>query len=532
MADRPTGNPKSTRSVVHAPNGMVATSQPLASIAGLRILQQNGNAFDAAVAAAATLAVVEPAMTGLGGDMFALMYSQKYKKVEGLNGSGRAPKKATIDYFLSKGFKEVPKTGILSVTTPGIVDGWAETLKRHGTMTFSQVLQPAIEYAEKGFPVSEIIAAQWRRCESLLRRNKEATSVYLPNNRPPREGEIFKQPQLAKTLRAIADGGRDAFYKGEIARNISDSCECNGGLLSYDDLASHKSTWVNPIKTDYKGHHVYQMPPNTQGITTLEMLNMIENFDICNFEHNSAEYLHLLIEAKKLAYADRDYYVSDPKFADVPVNRLLSKEYALKKSQLINHSKALENIGPGLDLKGDTVYLSVVDKDRNVVSFINSIFGDFGSGIVPSDTGVVLQNRGAAFSLDKNHSNRLEPGKRPFHTIIPSMVLKDDKPYFSFGVMGGDMQPQGQVQVLLNLLEFGMSVQEAGEVARFRHDYNETALESEISSKTKLELIEKGHKLISSVDVFGGYQGILIDPATNMLQGGSDPRKDGCAVGY
>ncbi|AVD54508.1 hypothetical protein CKF96_03010 (plasmid) [Priestia filamentosa] len=277
------------------------------------------------------------------------------------------------------------------------------------------------------------------------------------------------------------------------------------------------------------------MPPNTQGITVLEMLNMLENFDLSNFEHNSVDYLHLLIEVKKLAYADRDYYVSDPKFTDVPVNHMLSKEYALSRSQLINHSKALENVGPGLNLKGDTVYLTVVDKDRNVVSFkfsLNSIFGDFGSGIVPNGTGIILQNRGASFSLDKNHPNRIEPGKRPFHTIIPSMVLKDDKPYISFGVMGGDMQPQGQVQVLLNLLEFGMNIQEAGEVARFRHDYNETALESEISSKTRLDLIDKGHKIISSVDVFGGYQGILIDPTTNMLQGGSDPRKDGCAIGY
>ncbi|MCY8235274.1 gamma-glutamyltransferase [Priestia endophytica] len=532
MADRPAGNPEATRSVVHASNGMVATSQPLAVMAGLRILHQGGNAFDAAVAAAATLAVVEPSMTGLGGDMFALMYSQKTKKIEALNGSGRAPRKATRDYFLSRGFKEIPETGILSVTTPGAVDGWAEMLDKHGSMTFNQVLQPAIEYAEKGFPVSEIIAAQWRRYESLLRHNKEAASVYLLNDQAPRDGIHFKQPQLAKTLQEIAEKGRDAFYKGEIAHKVSNYMEKNGGLLSYDDLANHTSTWVEPIYTDYKGYRVYEISPNTQGITTLEMLNILENFELSELRHNSAEYLHLLIEAKKLAYADRDHYVSDPEFTDVPIERMLSKEYARERSQLIDQNQALKNVGPGLDLKGDTVYLTVVDKDRNVVSFINSIFGHFGSGVVPADTGFILQNRGASFSLDETHSNRLEAGKRPFHTIIPAMVFKDGKPYFSFGVMGGDMQPQGQVQVLLNLLEFGMNIQEAGEVARFCHAHNGVAVESEISSKARLDLIDKGHKLISAVDIFGGFQGILIDPVSNMLQGGSDPRKDGCAIGY
>lgn len=464
--------------------------------------------------------------------MFALMYNQKNKKVEALNGSGRAPIKATRENLLSQGFKKVPETGVMSATTPGTVDGWAEILDKHGSMTFNQVLQPAIEYAEKGFPISEIIAAQWKRSESLLQKNKEAASVYLQNGKAPTEGTYFKQPELAKTLKAISEEGRDAFYTGEIARKVSDYMEENGGLLSYKDFANHSSTWVDPIFTDYKGHRVYEIPPNSQGITTLEMLNILENFNLYSLEHNSADYLHLLIEAKRLAYADRDRYVADPEFANVPTERILSKDYARQQSRLIDWDHSLQNVGPGLDLKGDTIYLTVVDKDRNVVSFINSIFGNFGSGVVPSDTGFILQNRGASFPLDENHANRLEPGKRPFHTIIPAMVLKDGKPYLSFGVMGGDMQPQGQVQVLLNHIEFGMNIQEEAEAPRFRHDKNEVSLESGISSKARLDLFDKGHKLVSGVDIFGGFQGILINPNSKMLQGGSDPRKDGCAIGY
>ncbi|MFK2825506.1 gamma-glutamyltransferase [Bacillus sp. B190/17] len=532
MADRPAGNPLLTRSVVHAPNGMVASSQPLASMAGLQILQQGGNAFDAAIAAAAVLAVVEPMQTGLGGDMFALLYNQKNKKVEALNGSGRAPFKSSREYYLSRGYTKMPLTGILSLTTPGTVDGWAEILEKHGTMTFAEVLQPAIEYAERGFPVSEIIAAQWKRSESLLKQNKEASECYLIEGKAPREGEVFKIPQLADTLIAIAEGGRDAFYKGKIAREIAAYVEKQGGLLSYEDLASHSSTWVKAITTNYKGYDVYQLPPNGQGVVTLSMLNMLENFDLANIKHNSSEYIHLLTEVKKLAYADRDCFIADPDFAPVPVEKMLCKEYASSRSQQIDELFPMQSAGAGFELVGDTVYLSVVDKDRNVISFINSLFTPFGSGIVAGETGVVLQNRAVGFSLEESHLNTLKPGKRTLHTIIPALVMKDEKPYFSFGVMGGDMQPQGQVQVLLNHLEYGMNVQEAGESPRFRHFEHGIALESEISSQTKLELMEKGHTLISGLDCFGGYQGILIEPKTNMLQGGSDPRKDGCAIGY
>ncbi|MFT4416382.1 gamma-glutamyltransferase [Fredinandcohnia humi] len=532
MADRPAGNPHATRSTIHAPNGMVATSQPLATSAGLQILLKGGNAFDAAVATAAALAVVEPMQTGLGGDMFALLYNQKNKRVEALNGSGRAPQLATQEYYLSKGYTEIPERGILSITTPGTVDGWAEILEKHGTMSFAEVLQPAITYAEEGFPVSEIIAAQWRRQESLLTQNKDAERTFLINGKAPREGELFKNPRLAQTLKAIAKDGRDAFYKGEIAHQISDYMERNGGLLRYDDLANQTSTWVNPISTDYRGYQVYQLPPNGQGIAVLQMLNILENFDLKNYVHNSAEYIHLLVEAKKLAYADRNRWIADPDFTEVPVQKMLCKEYAKQRSKQIDLSKTTEHVEPGFEIKGDTVYLTVVDKDRNVVSFINSLFDAFGSGIVAGNTGVALQNRGVAFSLDEKHLNCLMPGKRPLHTIIPALVLKDDEPYLTYGVMGGDMQPQGQVQVLLNVVDYGMNIQEAGESPRFRHTNEELFLESGISSRTRLELIEKGHKLVSGLDIFGGFQGILVDSQTRMLRGGSDPRKDGCAIGY
>jgi gamma-glutamyltranspeptidase/glutathione hydrolase len=388
------------------------------------------------------------------------------------------------------------------------------------------------EYAEKGFPVSEIIAAQWRRAEPLLHNNEAAAHTFLVNGKAPKEGDLFVQANLAMTLRAIAKDGRDAFYKGEIAQKIADYVRKNGGLLSCEDLAEHTSEWVQPIFTDYKGYQVYELPPNGQGIVTLEMLNILENFDLASLGHNSSEYLHLLIEAKKLAFADRDRYIADPKFAKVPVQSMLSKDNALQRSRLIQMDRAAEKVEPGLEMEGDTVYFTVVDKERNAISFINSIFHNFGSGIVAGDTGVVLQNRGSLFSLDEQHLNCLEPGKRPFHTIIPAMVMKNDQLLLSFGVMGGDMQPQGQVQVLLNLLEFGMNIQAAGEAPRFRHADGEVALESEIPAQTALELFDKGHKIVSGADVFGGFQGIRIDPHTGLLQGGSDPRKDGCALGY
>jgi len=530
--DRPAGVPQQTRSAVLASNGMVATSQPLAAQAGLRILQQGGNAIDAAVATAAVLNVVEPMSTGIGGDMFAIVYLAKTGELAGLNGSGRSGYAASIDFFTRQGMKAIPTTGVHSVSVPGAVDGWETLLKKYGTMSLAQVLQPAIDYAAKGFPVSEIIAASWEQSVEKLKAHSDTASTYLIEGRAPRVGENFAQPNLANSLRKIAVGGSDAFYRGDIAREIVASLQRLGGQLTTRDFAEHHSTWVKPVSTTYRGIRLYELPPNGQGIAALEMLNILEGFDLKSLGHNSAEYLHLLVEAKKLAFADRDAYYADPDKVKVPVEKLISKEYGERQRRRIDVNKAGKSVVPGLLEQGDTIYLTVVDKDRNCVSFINSLFHGFGSGIVAGKTGICLQNRGALFSLDPKHPNRLEPHKRPFHTIIPAMAFKNEKPWLVFGVMGGDMQPQGHVQVLINMVDFGMNVQLAGEAARFRDLEEGLALESEIGAEVRRKLIDKGHKIVWLVGEFGGYQAIMIDPDTGVLMGGSDPRKDGCVVGW
>ena len=530
--DRPAGVPQQTRSAVLASNGMVATSQPLAAQAGLRILQQGGNAIDAAVATAAVLNVVEPMSTGIGGDMFAIVYLAKTGELAGLNGSGRSGYAASIDFFTRQGMKAIPTTGVHSVSVPGAVDGWETLLKKYGTMSLAQVLQPAIDYAAKGFPVSEIIAASWEQSVEKLKAHSDTASTYLIEGRAPRVGENFAQPNLANSLRKIALGGSDAFYRGDIAREIVASLQRLGGQLTTRDFAEHHSTWVKPVSTTYRGIRLYELPPNGQGIAALEMLNILEGFDLKSLGHNSAEYLHLLVEAKKLAFADRDAYYADPDKVKVPVEKLISKEYGERQRRRIDVNKAGKSVVPGLLEQGDTIYLTVVDKDRNCVSFINSLFHGFGSGIVAGKTGICLQNRGALFSLDPKHPNRLEPHKRPFHTIIPAMAFKNEKPWLVFGVMGGDMQPQGHVQVLINMVDFGMNVQLAGEAARFRDLEEGLALESEIGAEVRRKLIDKGHKIVWLVGEFGGYQAIMIDPDTGVLMGGSDPRKDGCVVGW
>jgi gamma-glutamyltranspeptidase / glutathione hydrolase len=530
--DRPAGVPNQTRSVVLATHGMVATSQPLAAQAGIRILQQNGNAIDAAVATAAVLNVVEPMSTGIGGDVFAMVYIAKTEELIGLNGSGRSGYAASIDFFTRQATNAMPTTGVHSVTIPGALDGWETLLKKYGTMSLAQVLQPAIQYAENGFPVSEIIALDWQHSVDLLKKHPHAARTYLIDGRAPRTGEIFTQPNLARTLKTVASFGISAFYRGEIAEKIVASLKELGGLLTREDFADHHSTWVKPVSATYRGVRLYELPPNGQGIATLEMLNILEGFNLQSLGHNSAEYLHLLIEAKKLAFADRDAYYADPEKAKVPVERLISKEYADKQRKRISPDKAARSVLPGLSEQSDTAYLTVVDKNRNCVSFINSLFHGFGSGIVAGDTGICLQNRGALFSLDPKHPNRLEAHKRPLHTIIPAMAFKNEKPWLIFGVMGGDMQPQGHVQVLINMVDFGMNVQLAGEVARFRDSEEGVALEAEINAEVRRKLIEKGHKIIWSVGEFGGYQAIMIDPNSGVLAGGSDPRKDGGAVGW
>ena len=540
-ADRPFGRASSGRSAVMARNGMVATSQPLAAQAGLRILQQGGNAIDAAVATAATLAVVEPMMTGPGGDLFVLAHLAETDELVGLNASGFSPEKADLEFFESRGLKSIPTYGPFSVTVPGAVDGWATLLKKHGTMTLGQVLAPAIEYAEEGFAVSEIIAGSWKTpalddgAPQAANIVKDFEDAYYLQGRRPEHGEVFVNKPLAATFRKIAAEGPGAFYQGEIARKTVAHLNRLGWPITMADMAYQHSDWVEPISTTYRGHRIFELPPNGQGMAALEMLNILEGYDLKSFGHNSAAYLHRLIEAKKLAFADLDAWLADPERADLPISTIISKEYGRRQRERINLRQAADEVKTGVNdamdrlaSEGDTVYLTVVDKDRNMVSFINSIFHAFGSGVVVPGTGVVLQNRGALFSLDPEHPNRLEPRKRPYHTIIPAMAYKDGKPWLSFGVMGGNMQPQGHVQILLNMIDFGMNVQDAGEAARFRHNWGkEVALESGISEQAATGLSRLGHWIRRTKGGFGGYQAIEVEWEQGVLRGGGDPRKDG-----
>ncbi|MBI2833242.1 MAG: gamma-glutamyltransferase [Acidobacteria bacterium] len=549
--DRPAPNPRATRSVVMARRGMIATSQPLASAAGLRALQQGGNAVDAAVTAAAVLAVVEPTMCGVGGDLFAILYDAKSGTLGGLNASGRAGHAATPEAFAARHLTRIPGRGPLSVSVPGVVDGWSELLARYGTWTLAQALAPSISYARQGFPVSEIIACQWRETASVLAGDTAAAATFLPDGHAPAPGQVFANPNLAKSLETIAAGGRDAFYRGPLASAIVSDLRRRGGLLDLRDFTEHRSDWVDPISTYFRGVQVFEMPPNTQGLVALEMLNILEGFDLKSLGHNSAAYLHLLVETKRLAFADRDAYLADPDFVPAPVLRtLISKDHAALRRRQIDMrrtasayeagevaAKGVTAHGPdALDSaergRGDTIYLTVADDRGNVVSLIQSLYESFGSGIVAGETGIVLQNRGALFSLEEGHPNRIASRKRPLHTLIPAIAFKDGRPWLSFGVVGGDMQPQAHVQVLLNLIEFGMNVQEAGEAPRVRHGAAGVALESAISADARLGLHERGHHLISATGAFGGFQGILTDPKRGVLMGGSDPRKDGLAIGY
>lgn len=543
--DRPANNPHATRSVVLARNGIIATSQPLASAAGLRVLMDGGNAIDAAVTAAAVLAVVEPTMNGIGGDLFAIVYDAKTRTVRALNASGRAPAAATPDEFARRGLPSIPYRGELSVSVPGVVDGWSELLTRHGTRTMAEALQPAIGYARDGFAVSEIISYQWKAQEATLARDTAAAATFLPGGHAPVAGDVFRNPNLATSLEQIAKGGRDAFYRGAIAQAIATDMRARNGLVTAADLAAHTSDWIEPISTSYRGYDVLELPPNTQGVVALEMLNILEQFDLKALGHNSAEYLHLLVEAKRIAFADRDAWLADaPAVPPDALKRMLSKDYAAQRAREIDRTRAaasyqaLKLDGSSFapeehpEAHGDTIYLTVADRDGNVVSLIQSVYEAFGAGIVAGDTGITLHNRGSLFSLKPGHPNLLAPGKRPFHTLVPAMVMKDKLPWLSFGVMGGDMQPQGHVQVLLNLIDFGMNVQEAGEAPRFRHSNAGLALESNIPAEARAALEQRGHKPIRSFGAFGGFQGILFDRARGVMTGGSDPRKDGLAIGY
>jgi gamma-glutamyltranspeptidase/glutathione hydrolase len=525
------------RSVVMAPAGMVASSQNLASRVGHKILARGGNAVDAAVAMVSVLNVVEPHSVGIGGDAFALIYLARENRIIGLNASGRAPCRASRSWFKKHGITTMPERGILSVTLPGALHGWAEAVERYGTLTLTEVLEDAIAYAEGGFPVTEVIAGEWKNMESLLRAEESAAGTYLVNGRAPRPGELFRNKDLARTYRTIAKEGVDAFYEGEIGRAIAEFSARERGLLSTEDFKTTRCTWVDPISLDYRGHTIYELPPNGQGATALEMLNILEGYDIKDLGRNSPEYLHLLIEAKKIAFGDRDAFVTDPDFENVPVQRMLSRAYAEEWRGRIDRDRAMAPPLPGSKPDGgDTVYVTAVDLERNAVSLISSIYMAFGSGLVVDGTGIVLQNRGTSFSLDPSHPNRLEPRKRPMHTIIPGMVFKNGCFMMTFGVMGGDMQPQGHAQFLVNLIDFGMNLQEAMDAPRVRHmEGMAVYLEEGISGETATALTEKGHEILRvspSINQVGGGQVIYLDREQNVLLGASDRRKDGCAIGY
>lgn len=512
---------------------MVATSQPMATHVGLDILSKGGNAMDAAVAAAATLCVTEPQSTGIGGDCFLLYHEAKSGKLYGLNGSGRAAAKATYAEFHRRGYSAIPERGILSLSVPGAIDAWQAAIERFGTLPFGELLEPAARFADEGYAVSPVVAKVWRQSEELLAACADTRATLLIDGHAPVAGTRHRQPNLAASLRQIATYGRDAFYNGDIAERVVKFVKANDGLLDLSDFESHTSEWVDPIYTYYGDFQVYELPPNGQGITVLIMLNILENAQMSGLEHLSADHIHTLTEAYRLAVAQRDRFVADPAFSDIPVNALLSKEFARKQWLRIDPTHALAlPVSAGLANHRDTVYLTVVDEQRNVVSFINSLYHPWGSGLVAGDTGIMLQNRGAAFNLVDGHPNCIAPRKRPLHSIIPAMVYRDNRPIFSFGVMGGEYQAMGHSYVLTNWLDFGMDLQEAVDAPRFLPAGHLLAVERPIPGVAREGLARRGYQVIESERPMGGSQCIYIDWSNRVLQAGSDPRKDGCAMGY
>jgi gamma-glutamyltranspeptidase/glutathione hydrolase len=544
--DRVTGMSQASRSVVIAPQAMAATSQPLATQVALDILKRGGSAVDAAIAANAALGLMEPTGCGIGGDLFAIIWDAERKELAGLNASGRAPALATIDFFREQGLEAIPPFGALPVSVPGAVDGWFEMHARYGRLPMRELLAPAIAYARDGFPVSEVIAYYLELSAERYAQYPGFAQTYMPDGTMPAEGEMFTNSRLARTYEMLASGGRDVFYKGEIARRIDAYMREQGGLLRHEDLAAHRSEWVDPVSTTYRGWEVFELPPNGQGIAALQILNILEGFDIRAMGFGSAEFIHTFVEAKKLVYEDRARYYADMDFADVPVGPLISKEYAAERRKLIDPHRSAKSYAPGdprLEA-GDTIYLTVADQQGNMVSLIQSNFRGMGSGMTPGDLGFVLQDRGELFSLDPAHANALEPGKRPFHTIVPAFVMKDGEPYMSFGVMGGSMQPQGHVQIIVNMVDFGMNLQEAGDAARINHDGSSEPtggsmtdggvvhLENGFNEATRTALRAMGHVLGESDGGFGGYQAILRDRVEGVWHGASEVRKDGQAAGY
>ena len=542
--DRATGLAFATRSEVIAEHGMACTSQPLATQVALDILKAGGNAIDAAIAANAVLGLVEPVSNGIGGDLFAIVWDAESKRLYGLNASGRSPKSLSIDYFKEKAYDKIPAFGPLSVSVPGCVDGWFELHGRFGSMEMKHILQPAIDYARDGFPVSEIIAYYWAGNARSLSNYPNVSEVYMPGGKAPGKGEIFKNPYLASTLGLLSEGGRDAFYRGEIARSIDAFMTEQGGFLSYEDMASHSSEWVEPVSTNYRGYDVWELPPNGQGIAALQILNILEGFDIAAMGFGSSEYIHHFVEAKKLAFEDRAAYYADPAFNELPVEELISKEYADRRRELISPYRASRKLDAGEMEHGNTIYMTVADGHGNMISLIQSNFRGMGSGMCPPGLGFILQDRGELFTLEEGHYNVYEPGKRPFHTIIPAFITKEGSPYMSFGVMGGSMQPQGHAQIVINIIDFGMNLQEAGDAPRIRHDGSSQPtgsrmtdggvvnLESGFSYESIQGLMKRGHHVQHSNGGFGGYQAILRDGKNGVYIGASESRKDGQAAGY
>jgi gamma-glutamyltranspeptidase/glutathione hydrolase len=545
--DRPSGPIYQSRSVVVAQHGMACTSDPRATAAAIAILENGGSAVDAAIAANAVLGVVEPMSCGIGGDLYSIHWDSHTGKISGLNASGRSPAKLNRQVFVDQGLTEIPLYGPMSWSVPGCVAGWYDLHSKFGKKSMAEVLEPAIALAEKGFPVSPVIAGYWAKTEQSFLPWKDSQATFLiDGKRAPKTGDRFRNPRLAETYRRIAQFGPDHFYRGPIAQAIVEFSESHGGYFSLEDFANHTNEWVEPVSTNYRGYDVWQIPPNGQGLAVLQMLNVLERYDLPSMGWGSADYTHLLIEAKKLAYADRARFYADTAFESVPIEPLRSKSYAGIQNRRIDPQRALVDVPHGDPklVQGDTVYLCVVDADRNCCSLIQSNFHGFGSQVVPGEVGFALQNRGNLFSLSEDHPNRLEPKKRPFHTIIPSLVTRDGKPVFVFGVMGGDMQPQGQVQVLVNWIDFGMNIQMAGDAARVRHEGSASPTgtpadadggivhyESGLPQETLKALARRGHRLQASRSSFGGYQGILIDWQRGILQGATESRNDGLALG-
>ncbi len=554
--DRVTGLEFATRSEVIAPEAMAATSHPLATQVALQVMREGGSAMDAAIAANAALGLMEPTGNGIGGDLFAIVWDPKTKKLHGYNGSGRSPRALSLQWFRDNGYTDIPPHGPLPVTVPGTVDAWFALHDRFGKLPMARVLQPTIDYARKGHPVHEVIAYYWNRSVPVLSKWPGFAEQFTIDGRAPRKGELWRNPNLADTLEKIARGGRDAFYTGDIARGIDAYFRANGGFLRYEDLAAHRGEWVEPASVNYRGVDVWELPPNGQGIAALQMLNLLEGYDFSTIPFGSAEHVHLFVEAKKLAFADRARWYADPDFfpsgagdreaAAALVRQLLSKDYAAQRRALINPDRAAQAVDAGVLQQGDTIYLTTADKDGMMVSLIQSNYRGMGSGMAPPGLGFIFQDRGEQFVLKEGHPNSFAPGKRPFHTIIPAFLTRDGKPWVSFGLMGGAMQPQGHVQIVMNLVDFGMNLQEAGDAPRIHHDGSTDPagqvaemgdggvlnLETGFSWETIRALMRKGHRIEFADGPFGGYQAIARDPDTGVYTGASESRKDGQAAGY